>query len=60
LTLEGYEEPYTHKAIHGIVETTDCNFLSEDHELVPGTWTISIVYNGVTLVERSYRVQGEQ
>ena len=59
LTLERFEKPFTHKARHGIVEATDCNFLSDDHELVPGIWTISIVYNGATLVKRSYRVERE-
>lgn len=60
LMLEGFEEPFTYKTRYGTVETTDCNFLSEDHELVPGTWTISIVYNGAILAERSYRVEPAQ
>ena len=56
-TLAGFEEPMKYKAIDGVVETTDCYMLSEDYELVAGDWTISIVYSGITLAKRSYRVE---
>lgn len=54
--LEGFEEPLTHFAINGVVTTTDCYFLSGDHELMSGTWSISVVFNGATLAKRSYQV----
>jgi hypothetical protein len=58
--LEGFEERLTLKARYGAVKATDCHVVGEDHEVVPGTWSISIVYAGATLAKRSYRVEREQ
>jgi len=59
-TLTSFEEPMTQEAKLGVVDTADCYFLSEDHELVPGTWTLSILHKGTLLVKRSFHVKRPQ
>jgi hypothetical protein len=58
--IDSFEEAMTLESINGVVETTDCYMLSEDHELVPGNWAISIIYNGATLAKRTFRIVGDQ
>jgi hypothetical protein len=58
-TLEGFVEPFNVEAEGGVVTRTDCYILSEDHELVAGTWSISVAYKGQTLVSREYEVRRE-
>jgi Domain of unknown function (DUF3859) len=55
-TLSGYEEPLRHDTLNGSMETTDCYFLSEDHELVPGQWSIAVVYEGKTVAKQDYQI----
>lgn len=54
--LETLEESMSHQSVDGTVETTDCYRLSEDHELVTGTWTIRIAYDGISLVKKTFRI----
>lgn len=56
-TLTRFEEPMSQETQFGIVETADCYFLSEDYELVPGTWTLTILHKGTLLVKRSFHVK---
>jgi hypothetical protein len=59
MRLESNAELMTHVSSDGVVETTDCYILEEDHELVPGNWSISIVYEGAILDKQTYRVVRE-
>ena len=56
-TLSRFEETMKQETKLGVLETVDCYFLAEDHEVVPGTWTLSILHKGITLVKRSFRVK---
>ncbi|UCV21098.1 DUF3859 domain-containing protein [Ferribacterium limneticum] len=51
-SLDHFEENLRQNTKLGVIETVDCNFLSEEHELVPGTWTLSVIHNGSLLVKR--------
>jgi hypothetical protein len=53
------EERVTHETVDGVLEVTDCYELTEDHDLVPGDWSISIVYGGSVLAKRTYKVVRE-
>jgi hypothetical protein len=39
---------------------TDCYALSEKFELVPGTWTLSVLYRGSLLVRQSFYVHDSE
>ena len=54
--LRSFDEPMQLRSRAGIIKTTDCYILSEDHELVAGAWSIAVTHNGVPLVKRSFRV----
>jgi hypothetical protein len=54
--IQSFEEPMEHETVRGVLQTTDCYSLSEDHELVPGDWSLSIVHNGTLLAKRTYHV----
>ena len=56
VTLDHFEEDVEESAPNGLIETTDCYILSEDHELVPGTWTLSVFFRGSLLVKKSFHV----
>lgn len=58
--LRSFEESMEHETLGGVLETTDCYMLSEDHELVAGEWSMTILYNGSPLVKRTFRVVSEQ
>jgi len=55
-TLRGFTEDLPHEAPRGEIETTDCYFLSERHELVAGEWELAIVYRGKELVAKRFKV----
>lgn len=55
-TLEGFTEPLKLYSEKGVVESTDCYALSEDHEVVAGRWSSTISYKGTTLATREYVV----
>ena len=55
--LTSFEEPMKKETKLGVLETADCYFLSEDYELVPGTWTLSVLHKGVLLVRHSFYVK---
>ena len=57
--LRSFEEPMEHETLGGVLETTDCYMLSEDHELVAGEWSMTILYNGAPLAKRTFRVVRE-
>jgi hypothetical protein len=57
--LQSFEEPMTHESEGGVLQTTDCYVLSEDHELVPGEWSITILHKGLPLAKRTFRVVRE-
>jgi hypothetical protein len=54
-TLRGFTEDLPYDAPGGEIETTDCYFLSERHELVAGEWELAIVYRGKELVLSALR-----
>jgi hypothetical protein len=57
ITLDHFEELLPAQSKGGRIESIDCYSLSEDHELVPGNWTISILYQGRQLARRIFYVQ---
>ena len=57
--IQSFEEPMAHESEGGVLQTTDCYMLSEDHELVPGDWSMTILYKGIPLAKRSFRVVRE-
>lgn len=58
-TLEGFIEPLKLYAENGIIQSTDCYALSENHEVVAGTWSITVVYKGRVLASREYAVRAQ-
>lgn len=50
-------EEVSMKVAGGTIETTDCYFLSEPHELVSGEWEIAVLYRGTELVSKRFQVQ---
>lgn len=54
--IQSFEEPMEHETDRGVLQTTDCYMLSEDHELVPGDWSLTILFEGAPLVTRTFRV----
>ncbi|WP_319239494.1 DUF3859 domain-containing protein [uncultured Propionivibrio sp.] len=56
-TLEHFEEPLLTQSEGGQIESIDCYMLSEDYELVPGQWSLSIYYQGVQLVRQTFHIQ---
>jgi hypothetical protein len=54
--LRSFEEPMVHQTEGGALQTTDCYMLSEPHEMVPGDWSLTIMYNGAPLVKRTFHV----
>ena len=58
-TLEGFTEPLRLTTEGGVVQSTDCYALSEDHELVPGLWSITVSYQGRVLASRQYTVRAQ-
>ena len=57
VTLDRDEEALIAPTKAGRIETTDCFMLGQDHELVPGKWTLSILHKGQLLVQRTFHVQ---
>jgi Domain of unknown function (DUF3859) len=55
-TLRGFTEDLPYDAPGEEIETTDCYFLSERHELVAGEWELAIVYRGKELVAKRFTV----
>lgn len=58
--LTSFEEPMEHETQNGVLQTTDCYMLSEDHELVKGDWSLAIRYNGVQLVKKTFHIISEK
>ena len=56
-TLSRFEETMQQATDLGTLETVDCYFLAEDFEVVPGTWTLSILHKGTPLAKRSFYVR---
>jgi len=54
--MESFQEPMAHESVNGVLETTDCYSLSEEHELVPGNWSITIMHDGAPLVKHTFRI----
>ena len=54
--IQSFEEPMEHETDNGALRTTDCYMLSEDHELVPGDWSLTILFEGTPLVKRTVHV----
>jgi hypothetical protein len=44
------------KVVDGAITSTDCYFLSEPQELVPGDWEIAVSYEGTLLASKRFRV----
>jgi hypothetical protein len=55
---ESYDRPVTIQPENGKFESFDGYELSEDYELVPGNWTMSILYNDKVLVSKTFQVVG--
>jgi len=60
VTLDHFEEDLEEQAANGSIETIDCYMLSEEHELVPGVWTLSVFFRGSLLAKKSFRVYATQ
>lgn len=60
VTLDHFEEDLEEQAANGTIETIDCYVLGEDHELVPGVWTLSVFFHGALLAKKSFRVYATQ
>lgn len=54
--LTRFEESVERETQNGVLQTIDCYALSEDHELVPGLWSLAIVYDGSVLAKRTFKV----
>lgn len=54
--LTRFEEPVERETQHGVLQKIDCYALSEEHELVPGVWSLAIVYEGSVLAKRTFNV----
>lgn len=60
VTLDHFEEDLEEQTEKGSIETIDCYMLSEEHELVPGEWTLSVFFQGSLLAKKSFRVYAPQ
>lgn len=58
--MTSFTETTTLDSKNGVIETVDCYFLSEDHELVPGVWSISIISNGRELASKTFNVVSDR
>jgi len=56
VTLDHFEEPLLMQSRGGEIESIDCYQLSEDYELVPGQWSLSIHYQGRQLIRQTFHV----
>ena len=56
-TLDHFEEPLFMQSSGGKIESIDCYQLSEDHELVPGQWSLSVHFQGRQLFRQVFNVQ---
>jgi hypothetical protein len=55
---EGFDRSIEVQPENGKVESFDGYELSEDYELVPGNWTLSILYQGKVMVTKTFQVVG--
>lgn len=55
-SLEGFVEPLKIASESGVITSTDCYILSEEHELVPGKWSIEVRYRGQSIGRREFEV----
>jgi hypothetical protein len=56
VTMSRFEEELSVDTLDGKYQTTDCYALGEKFELVPGTWTLSVLFRGSILVRQSFYV----
>jgi hypothetical protein len=56
VTMSRFEEDLVVETLRGEYQTTDCYALSEKFELVPGTWTLSVLFRGTLLVKQSFHI----
>lgn len=56
-TLDHFEEPLLTQSKGGQIESIDCYMPSEDYELVPGQWSLSIHYQGRQLLKQIFHVE---
>jgi hypothetical protein len=54
--MSRFEEELSVDTLDGKYQTTDCYALGEKFELVPGTWTLSVLFRGSILVRQSFNV----
>lgn len=54
--IQSFEEPMEHETDRGVLQTTDCYMLSEDHELVPGDWSLTILFEGAPLAKKTFHM----
>lgn len=57
---QGFDRPITVEPENGKIESFDGYEFSEDYELVPGNWTLSIVYQGKVIVTKTFQVVGSK
>jgi hypothetical protein len=55
-TMMGSREEIPKESDHGRIESTDCYVLSEDYEVEPGDWTLSVMHGSQVLVTQTFRV----
>lgn len=55
---QGYDRAITLQPENGKIDSFDGYELSEDYELVPGNWTLSILYEGKEIASKTFQVVG--
>ena len=56
----GFDEEFPSIVSEGKLKTGDFYCLSEDWELVPGEWSIAVIYEGRVLVEKTFQVSDSE
>jgi hypothetical protein len=60
VTMSRFEEELEVETVGGKFQSTDCYALSEKFELVPGTWTLSVLFRGSLLAKQSFHVHASE
>jgi hypothetical protein len=55
-TATAHREEFPFRSRKGTINSVDCYMLTEKYEVVPGTWTLSILFEDQVLVRRSYKL----
>jgi Domain of unknown function (DUF3859) len=56
MTMSRFEEDLEVETSDGKYQSIDCYTLNEKYELMPGTWTLSVLFRGTLLAKRRFYV----